>query len=342
MLSYYDGFANYAGVNFRGPAQGRSIIAGQTTDWYPLIPEAKYYARFGGVSGIHQAAVFPSNLTLYGYAFTFSGYRLSYLDSENWQSLTDGSLVLPYPSGFTQEFAEMKFLCRGALGSARVPASSGPKTMRYWNTMITPQTVEFRPTANDPCSLSNRFLVLGVETKLPLIPQAFHALLGFQSNGNLVTADTGVQGVDSRFPVPAEISLQGSGGGYYKFSTASEGYFNNWDEGADRPEAGFFNLAGRIKFPFFVNSKTHLHVEPTGIANNSAKVRHLAARFPGGYQSDGLPPGDGLQLHAIRSLSPPRPARLDRGGEVRLFAAMEPGAARVFFIRTRAGVFADD
>ena len=272
MLSYYDGFANYAGVNFRGPAQGRSIIAGQTTDWYPLIPEAKYYARFGGVSGIHQAAVFPSNLTLYGYAFTFSGYRLSYLDSENWQSLTDGSLVLPYPSGFTQEFAEMKFLCRGALGSARVPASSGPKTMRYWNTMITPQTVEFRPTANDPCSLSNRFLVLGVETKLPLIPQAFHALLGFQSNGNLVTADTGVQGVDSRFPVPAEISLQGSGGGYYKFSTASEGYFNNWDEGADRPEAGFFNLAGRIKFPFFVNSKTHLHVEPTGIANNSAKV----------------------------------------------------------------------
>ncbi len=265
MLSYYDGFANYAGVNFRAPAQGRSIIAGQTTDWYPLIPEAKYYARFGGVSGIHQAATFPSNLTLYGYAFTFSGYRLSYLDSENWQSLTDGSLVLPYPSGFVQEFAEMKFLCRGALGSARVPATSGPKQMRYWNTTITPQTVEFRPTANDPCSLTSRFLVLGVETKLPLIPQAFHALLGFQTNGNLVTADTGVQGgVDSRFPLPAEISLQGSGGSFYKFSTASEGYFNNWDEGADRPEAGFFNLVGRIKFPFFVNSKTHLHVEPPG------------------------------------------------------------------------------
>ena len=267
MANYSAGWANYAGVNFRAPnfrapAQGRSIIAGQATAWYPLIPQAKYYARLGGVSGIHQAATFPANLTLYGYAFTFSRYALSYLDSENWQSLTDGSLVLPYPSGFTQEFAEMKFLCRGELGSARVPASSGSKLMQYWQTAITPQTVEFRPTTNDTCSLTTRYLVLGVETKLPLIPQAFHALLGFQTNGNLATADTKVEGVDSRFAVPPEISLQGSGNSHYTFATAGEGYFNNWEAASNTP--GFFNLVGRIKFPFFVNSKTHLHVEPTG------------------------------------------------------------------------------
>jgi hypothetical protein len=262
MPNYSVGWANYAGVNFRAPAQGRSIIAGQATAWYPLIPQAKYYARLGGVSGIHQAATFPANLTLYGYAFTFFGYALSYLDSENWQSLTDGSLVLPYPSGFTQEFAEMKFLCRGELGSARVPASSGSKRMQYWQTAITPQTVEFRPTTNDLCSLSTRYLVLGVETKLPLIPQAFHALLGFQTNGNLATPDTKVEGVDSRFAVPPEISLQGSGNSHYTFATAGEGYFNNWEAASNTP--GFFNLVGRIKFPFFVNSKTHLHIEPTG------------------------------------------------------------------------------
>jgi hypothetical protein len=262
MPNYSVGWANYAGVNFRAPAQGRSIIAGQATAWYPLIPEAKYYARLGGVSGIHQAATFPANLTLYGYAFTFSRYALSYLDSENWQSLTDGSLVLPYPSGFTQEFAEMKFLCRGELGSARVPASSGSKRMQYWQTAITPQTVEFRPTTNDLCSLTTRYLVLGVETKLPLIPQAFHALLGFQTNGNLATPDTAVEGVDSRFAVPPEISLQGSGNSHYTFATAGEGYFNNWEAASNTP--GFFNLVGRIKFPFFVSSKTHLHIEPTG------------------------------------------------------------------------------
>lgn len=267
MANYSVGWANYAGVNFRAPnfpapAQGRSIIAGQATAWYPLIPQAKYYARLGGVSGIHQAATFPANLTLYGYAFTFSRYALSYLDSENWQSLTDGSLVLPYPSGFTQEFAEMKFLCRGELGSARVPASSGSKLMQYWQTAITPQTVEFRPATNDLCSLTTRYLVLGVETKLPLIPQAFHALLAFQTNGNLATADTKVEGVDSRFAVPPEISLQGSGNSHYTFATAGEGYFNNWEAASNTP--GFFNLVGRIKFPFFVNSKTHLHIEPVG------------------------------------------------------------------------------
>jgi hypothetical protein len=280
MSSYYDGSANYAGVNFRAPAQGRSSIAGTLTDWYPLIREAKYYARLGGVSGIHQAERFPTNLTLYGYAFTFFDYALSYLDSENWRSLTAGRVVLPYPSDFTQDFAEMKFLCRGALGSARVPATSGSKVMSYWHTAITPQTIEFRPTSTDPCSLSNRYLVLGVETKLPLIPEAFHALLAFQPNGNLATVDMKVEGVDSRFAVPPEISLQGSGNSYYKFSTASEGYFNNWDEGKDTPDQGFFNLAGRIKFPFFVNSKTHLHVQPNGTNKSDSATVFIMGGWP--------------------------------------------------------------
>jgi Concanavalin A-like lectin/glucanases superfamily len=305
MTSYSVGWANYAGVNFRAPSLGRSIIAGQTTAWYPLVKEAKYYARLGGVSGIHQAATFATNLTLYGYAFTFLHYAVSYLDSENWQSLTDGSLVLPYPSGFTQEFAEMKFLCRGALGSARVPASSGSKLMQYWHTAITPQTVEFRPTTNDTCSLTTRYLVLGVETKLPLIPQAFHALLGFQTNGNLATGVTAVEGVDSRFAVPPEISLQGSGNSHYTFSTAGEGYFNNWEEAPNTP--GFFNLAGRIKFPFFVNSKTHLHIEPTGTNNNSPANVFIMGGWPSpdlGGPDNGWNDGSGNNFFNLAKFDP--------------------------------------
>src|ERR1039458_2630766 len=53
---------------------------------------------------------------------TFLYYRLSFLDSENWESRTDGAISFPsQPAGFTQEFQRVKFTCRGALDSAQVP-----------------------------------------------------------------------------------------------------------------------------------------------------------------------------------------------------------------------------
>jgi hypothetical protein len=279
---YVNGFANYAGANFRGPAQGRSIIGGQDTGFYPLTARAKYYVRAGGVSGIHEAATFPSNLNLYGYAFTFISYRLSYLDSENWESRTDGALALPVPAGFTQEFARMKFVCRGGLDSAQVPPSSGLKHLVYWNTGITPQTIEFRPTASDACGTGQRFLVEGVETSLPFIPQAFHATLGFKPNGNLVTPfDNVAGGADSRFPVPAQLSLQGSGGSTFQLSTVAEGYFNNW-ETSGRPDSGFYNLVVKIRTPFFEDVKAQLHITPTG--TNTSQMAMMG----------GWPAADGL------------------------------------------------
>jgi hypothetical protein len=109
----------------------------------------------------------------------------------------------------------------------------------------------------------NELLVLGVETKLPFIPQAFHAALAIKSNGNLATAATGVEGVDSRFAVPANLQLQGPGGSFYPITTAGDGYFNNW-ETPGRPASGFYSLAGRIRVPFFRDIKTQFHVTPTG------------------------------------------------------------------------------
>ncbi len=189
--NYLVGAANYAGLNFRLPANGRSFLAGQDTGTYPLT-DSKYYVRAGGVSGKHQALTFPSGLMLYGYQFTFLYYRLSFLDSENWESRTDGAISFPtQPAGFTQEFQRMKFTCRGALDSAEVPPNSGSKHLNYWTADFTPQSIEFHPQISDTCGTGTRFLVLGVETHLPFIPQAFHATLGFKPNGNLVTpADT--------------------------------------------------------------------------------------------------------------------------------------------------------
>ncbi|MEO6036756.1 MAG: LamG domain-containing protein, partial [Verrucomicrobiota bacterium] len=261
--NYGNGFANYAGLNFRAPAQGRSVIAGTSTGFYPLTPRSKYYVRFGGVNGIHESATFPANLTLYGYAFTFQSYRLSFLDSDNYESRTDGVIALPIPSGFPVEFERMKFLCRGNLDSARLPANIDTKHLNYWNTDFSLLSLQFKPLATDTCSLTKRYLVLGVETKLPFIPQAFHAALAIKSNGNLATAATGVQGVDSRFAIPANLQLQGPGGSFYPITTAAEGYFNNW-ETPGRPASGFYSIVGRIRVPFFRDIKTQFHVTPTG------------------------------------------------------------------------------
>ena len=45
---------------------------------------------------------------------------------------TIGSLVLPFPSGITQDFSNLKFTCPGGLLSALLPASSGYKRLQYW------------------------------------------------------------------------------------------------------------------------------------------------------------------------------------------------------------------
>ena len=267
--AYDDGFANYAGLNFRAPVSGRSFIAGMNAGPYPLTARSKYYVRYGGVSGIHEAASFPANLALYGYAFSFQTYRLSYLDSANWESRTDGKVALPFPSAFDVEFERMKFLCRGNLDSAQLPANISAKHLAYWNTDLKPLTLQFKPTTGDPCSLTTRYLVLGIETKLPFIPQAFQAALAFKKNGNLANDLTAVEGVDSRFAVPANLSLQGSGGSFYPLTTAAEGYFNNW-ETTGRPDAGFYNLVGRVRVPFFRDVKVQLHITPA-----SADTAHI-------------------------------------------------------------------
>lgn len=276
---YANGFANYAGVNLRTPAQGRSTIANVDSGWYPLTPRAKYYARNGGVSGIHEAASFPTNFFLYGYAFNFSSYRLSYLDSENWESRTDGGITFPLqPAGFSIGFARMKFVCSGGLGTAQLPAGTGPKKLNYWNAWFTPQSIQFKPRATEQCSTADRTLVLGAELRLPLITNAMHAMLGFKTNGNLSTVADNVLGTDSRFPLPKTLSLQGSGANVYPISVGSEGYFNNW-EAANRPDAGFFNIAGIIGVPFFKGFKAHLQVTPTGSDYTSADIA-IAGGWP--------------------------------------------------------------
>jgi hypothetical protein len=262
--AYAAGLANYPGLNFRAPATARSYLALKDTGTYPLTARSKYYIRFGGVSGIHEAASFPSSLTLYGYPFTFQTYRLSFLDSGNWESRTDGTIALGGPAGFNVEFERMKLLCGGHLDNAQLPQTIKDKHMVYWNADIRPLSLSFSATADDPCNQATRYLVLGVQTKLPFISEALHASLGFKPNGNLVTkAGVLKNGVTSRFPVPATITMSGPGKTLYTIATGGEGYFNNW-ETSGHPTNGFYNIPGRLKLPFFRDAKVHIQVTPSG------------------------------------------------------------------------------
>lgn len=272
--AYNSGFANYAGLNFRSPAQGDSFVGQTDSGAYALDAVSKYYVRYAGVNGIHQASTssFPWNLKLYGYNFTFTDFGLSYLDGQNQDSVLTGAVSFPaQPAGFTQAFDRMMLTCRGDLASAKVPAGSGTEHLAYWNADFMPESIDFHPTNDDTCGTSPRFLVLGVETRLPFIPQALHASLGFKPNGNLVCPQDNVSNVDSRFIVPAQLSLQGPANSVFTLTTVADGYFNNWETpGAAALGTGFYNLAGKIRVPFFTDVKVHLQVTPAN--SNAAQV----------------------------------------------------------------------
>lgn len=48
-----------------------------------------------------------------GYDFEFGSYSLSYLSNDNWDSRTEGSVHVPFPSAFVQPFEKLKFDCLG-------------------------------------------------------------------------------------------------------------------------------------------------------------------------------------------------------------------------------------
>lgn len=155
----------------------------------------------------------------------------------------------------------MKFTCRGQLANAEVPAGVGPKSLAYWQVSILPQTIEFRPQTDDTCGLGERRLAMGVQTKVPFVPQSVEAVLGFHPNGNLVTYADNYTNLDSRFALPEQLQLQGSGSSTYPLTTVSQGYFNNWAF-SDKPASGFFNIVGKLRVPFFSDIKVHLQLAP--------------------------------------------------------------------------------
>lgn len=287
-VGYTRGFADYAGLNFRcltdSAHAARSTIAGTKNINWQLTGRSKYYVRYGGVSGIHEAVpgTFPTNLTLWGYKFTFSNYGLSYLDSLNKDSRTDGEIDLPYPSQFVQGFENLKFSCLGAPVSGEVPEGDGFKLMAYWGADFKTHSIQFK--SNNSCSPGTGYLVLGIEGYASHVDKPLFGYVGFFSNGDQISKAFGLNGVDSRLKLPNVIKMDGPNKSTYSYTPVSDAYYNAYAAAPPSPTAGWINMFGKLDVPFFLDMQIHLQ---TSCHTNGAVASNAPIYLSGGWKRPG-------------------------------------------------------
>ncbi|HMJ88786.1 MAG TPA: hypothetical protein VK530_03160, partial [Candidatus Acidoferrum sp.] len=278
---YEKGFADYSGMNLRALGDdfrsGKSLIAGQNVD-YKLRGNSKYYARLGGVSGIHSATggSFPTNLTLLGYSFTFSNYSLSYLDGENLGSRTEGLLRVPYPSDFTLAFEKLKFTCPGGLDDAEIQGGSSTNKLQYWNGDFEALGIEFVSNPGEECDPGKGSLTVGVNAWASYVTDALHGILGFNTNGTLIPKSQGLVGIDSRLQMPGNFKMKGPNGTDYVISPVGNAYYNKFD--STRVALGFITFAGKMNIPFFEDLKVQVQTSPIRGGTNGSV--HLMGGWP--------------------------------------------------------------
>ena len=284
-IGYSRGYADYAGMNFRCLSDNayvaQSTIAGQPGIQWKLTGRSKYCVRYAGVSGIHESVLhtFPSNLTLWGYDFTFTSYGLSYLDSINIESRTDGAIDLPYPSDFIQGFDNMKFSCLGAPLNAEVPQGDGFKLMSYWLADFKTLAIQFK--SKNSCDPSGGYLVLGIEGYASHVDKPLYGNVGFFNNGDQIPRSFGLEGVDSRLRVPNVIKMEGANKTTYYFTPVANVYYNTHAGSPPGPDAGWMNIYGKMDVPFFEDLQLHLQTSchTNGVAASNAPI-YLSGGWP--------------------------------------------------------------
>ncbi len=282
-LRYELGLADFAGLNFRASAggvhQGASILGGTPTGPYPLKPNSKYYVRFAGVSGVHDAEPngFPDSLTIYSYSFGFETFGFNLLDNQLRESLINGLIDIPFPSDFELPFDHLRLTCLGALDGADLAGGLSPKSLSYWNGTFTPHTLDFARNPEDACDPSSGRLVLGVETRIAHVQQPLLGTLGFLPDGNLISRADGLANVDSRLKLPSVVNLNGPTNETYAVTPSTGAYFNDHRAATDAP-VGWVNLAAKIDVPFFEDLLTHIHTSAN--ANNPAASIQVMGGWP--------------------------------------------------------------
>jgi hypothetical protein len=286
--AYTAGLADYAGLNFRCDADSlhaaRSTIAGQPNINWSLTGRSKYYVRYGGVCGIHEAVpgTFPTDLVLWGYKFTFSNYGLSYLDSKNKDSLTDGQVALPSPAHFVQAFEGMKFSCLGAPTTGDVPANDPFKVMAYWAADFKTHSITFK--GDGGCAPTAGYLVLGIEGYASHVSKPLYGQVGFFANGDQIPPSFGLDGVTSRLKLPNTITVGGPNGNDYTFTPAENAYYNTYASAASSGSPGWINIFGKLNVPFFEDLQVHWQ---TSCHTNGAAATNSLIYLSGGWPRPG-------------------------------------------------------
>ena len=279
--AYENGIGNYPGINFRVSAEPGAVpcvstLAGSTISPYNLSARTKYYVRAGGVSGIHEPQTLPSDILLYGYDAEFTNFGLSYLDSEVHESVTSGSITMPQPSDIVLEFTELKFDSLGRPGTARLLGEGDVKTLAYWNADIRPYHFGFEPNQGAECDPTEATLTLGVEAYVSNLSPAAHGVLGFNSNGSLVTGAQAARpaNVDSRLSLASGAKLQGPQDRDYTFYAAHGLYYDDFGQAQSQAMgAGKVNLIGFLDVPFFEDLEVHLRTSASeNLPNAVVKV----------------------------------------------------------------------
>lgn len=269
---YRQGLADYAGLNFRlrqdAESNGRSILGGTISPQYPLKQNSKYYLRHAGVSGVHQAldGGFPPEMEIYGYDFEFTRFAFNLLDNQLLESEINGLIHVPYPSDFDQQFAGLQFDCLGGLTGVGALEGSGTQTLDYWNNTFTPRSLAFQRNPDQECDPTVGRMVMAVETRIANVEEALTGNLGFLPDGNLMSADDGLEGVDSRLTMPTLVQLPGPTNEIYVVTPVTGAYFNDYRQRPAQPaeEPGWANFAGRMDVSFFPDLEVHVQTSGNG------------------------------------------------------------------------------
>ncbi len=284
---YEAGNADYAGVNFRCTPlgfQGQSTLQDSVVGPYSLTTRSKYYARWSGVTGIHEAPAggFPGSAVLGGYAFTFDSFGFSFLSNEMEESRADGAMAIPAPVDEDFEFTELRFTCLGMLDSFKldVPPGVDTKTFAYWDAPITPYSAEFVATNECDPGAGTTF-VLGFQAHVAHVTEDLSGQLGILPTGNFaVPADpssTVADSVPTRLTLPSLMTFDGPTGETYTFMPAQLGYFNNPDKGSDSSGVGYWNFFGTLDVPFFKDMQVNMH---TRCRESSSAMLDLMGGWP--------------------------------------------------------------
>lgn len=252
--AYQAGVGDYAGFNFRHfeGLQARSRVGGGETPLYPLTTRAKYYARLSGVAGIHESSEGPHQLPAYGYDVSLSNFGLSFLDNTPHDSRIDGSVQLPYPTGFAQAFDRLMLNCCGNLTDGRIDPADTQKQLAYWSaTRIVTRSLRFTHDPNEPCATDDALLELGITADVAHLDEEPAGFLYPRPDGTLVATDEHDR--ESHLVLSPMVDLAG-----YPFSAVRRTYFN--DHAAFTAGPGWINVAGAAGVSFFRDLTVQGHI----------------------------------------------------------------------------------